>query len=431
LPGAIVAIESALELAEAEAPLEPGRPDVVRVMNLHQAKGLEAAVVVLADPSGGGPHAPDLHVERRDSRYEGAVAYARVLDTTGEGWGGGKELARPAGWEAMAAVEERFEAAEHVRLLYVAVTRAKEELVVARWPEKSGESPWRALDPWLDRKATGLDLVAVPPPPRAEAEATTADIDRAMDRAAQMLVAMRKPSYVHRTVTAIAKAPLPFDSARVSGAEDRDALRGYAWGSAVHGALAAAARAPGGEALRATCRDLLVENGRPLDDHGDPLELAELVDLVRGVQASELWTRAMRSERVLSEVSFALPRWRPATATPGREDDRSPQPSRPQLDLFGGRAEGPGEAGEGGVGPPGEDAPTVLEGVIDLAFRESDGWVVADYKTDVGTDPEFADRELAYRRQVEIYAQAWSELTGDTVKERVLFFTAQRRTERW
>jgi ATP-dependent helicase/nuclease subunit A len=52
LPGAHAALVSALDLTEAEAPLEPGRTDVVRLMNLHQAKGLEAPVVVLADPSG-------------------------------------------------------------------------------------------------------------------------------------------------------------------------------------------------------------------------------------------------------------------------------------------------------------------------------------------------------------------------------------------
>ena len=429
LPGATVAIESALELAEAEAPLEPGRPDVVRVMNLHQAKGLEAAVVVLADPSGGSPHAPDLHVERRDA---GAVAHTRVMDA-GEGWSAGRELARPAGWDAMAEIEERFEAAEHVRLLYVAVTRAKEELVVARWPAKAGESPWRALDPWLDRKAVSLDLEPAPPPPRLESEATTADIEHAAARAAEALAAMRKPSYVHRTVTEIAKAPFPIgvSHGRSTTPGDRDTLRGYAWGSAVHGALAAAARAPGGDALRGSCRDLLMEYGRPLDDHGEPLELAELVDLVRAVQASDLWTRAMRAERVLSEVSFALPRWKPAESG-GADDDRSATPARPQLDLFVGRMAHPTDAGpDAGSGSPAEDPPTVLEGVIDLAFRESDGWVVADYKTDVGTDPDFADRREAYRRQVELYAQAWSLLTGDTVKERVLFFTAQGRTERW
>src|SRR5690606_16022454 len=106
LPGAIVAIESALDLAEAEAPLEPSRPDVVRVMNLHQAKGLEATVVVLADPAGGSQHAPELHVQRGQ---EGATAYARVVEA-GEGWSGSREVARPVDWDSMAEIEERFEA---------------------------------------------------------------------------------------------------------------------------------------------------------------------------------------------------------------------------------------------------------------------------------------------------------------------------------
>jgi ATP-dependent exoDNAse (exonuclease V) beta subunit len=228
-----------------------------------------------------------------------------------------------------------------------------------------------------------------------------------------------------------------FDRASAPGLE-REALRGYEWGSAVHGALAAAARAPGTEALRATCRDLLVEHGRPLDDHGEPLELAELLDLVRAVQASDLWTRAMRADRVLSEVAFAFPGWRPEDGARVDESDSKRTHERPQLDLFGqpavaGAARGP--AADGSAPAPTADAPDgppiLLEGVIDLAFREPDGWVVADYKTDVGTDPEFAARQLSYRRQVELYADAWAKLTGDPVKERVILFTAQGRTERW
>jgi len=433
LPGAVVAMESALELAEAEAPLEPARPDVVRVMNLHQAKGLEATVVVLADPSGRNAHPPDLHVERNDT---GAVAYARVVEA-GEGWSSSKEVARPIEWDAMAEIEEEFESAEEVRLLYVAVTRAKEELIVARWPDKPGESPWRALDPWLDRRATHLELEASPPVAAEEIVTTAPEIQRAAAAAAATLAELAKPSYLHRSVTDVVKvaAPPVFDRASASGPE-RETLRGYEWGSAVHGALAAAARAPGTEALRATCRDLLVEHGRPLDDHGEPLELAELLDLVRAVQSSDLWTRAMRAERVLSEVAFAFPGWHAEEADRAAGRDPTKTHERPQLDLFGGAstaaAEGsPSEATADSGGDPPDAPPILLEGVIDLAFRESDGWVVADYKTDVGTDPEFPARQHSYRRQVDLYADAWAKLTGDPVKERVIFFTAQGRTERW
>ena len=52
-------------------PLEPGRADVVRLMNLHKAKGLEADVVFLADPCGGFKPRVDVHIERRGSRALG------------------------------------------------------------------------------------------------------------------------------------------------------------------------------------------------------------------------------------------------------------------------------------------------------------------------------------------------------------------------
>ena len=55
LADAAEALEEDLESTEVESvPLEPGRRDVVRLMNLHKAKGLEAAVVFLADPARAG-----------------------------------------------------------------------------------------------------------------------------------------------------------------------------------------------------------------------------------------------------------------------------------------------------------------------------------------------------------------------------------------
>ena len=80
---------------------------------------------------------------------------------------------------------------------------------------------------------------------------------------------------------------------------------------------------------------------------------------------------------------------------------------------------------------PGPGRGDVIEGVIDLVFREGDRWVVADYKTDSGDDPDFEDRVGQYRAQVDLYSECWEQLTGEEVAERVLVFTSQGRTETW
>jgi len=425
LPGALAALGAALDLAEAEAPLEPGRPDVVRLMNLHQAKGLEAPVVVLADPAGGRSRRPEIHVER--GLHGAAIGYVRVVESA-EGYRSDQVLAEPSGWQEKEAAEELFDRAEEVRLLYVAVTRAKEELLVARWEDDRDGSPWQALHPWLDERADVLDLEPSEPPPRAGVELTGDEAAGQVAAAARRVSGLSEPSYRHLTVTDLAKASdeRSYDrGARKPGqASVRDGFRGFSWGSAVHGALAAAAVDADPLGLRATCRDLLVENERPLDDHGEPVELTELLDLVRSVRESELWRRAQRAERMLSEVPFAVSGM--AEALQGDDAQGPTVRARPQLDLFGEPV-----AQEEADAEPVDQPEAVLEGVIDLAFLEPEGWVIADYKTDVGTDPDFARRRSDYRRQVELYAQAWTRLTGAAVKERVLFFTAQGRLERW
>ena len=108
-----------------------------------------------------------------------------------------------------------------------------------------------------------------------------------------------------------------------------------------------------------------------------------------------------------------------------------PCEERRPLDLFSATAIDDVQEARTKVTERPDDGVRVLEGVIDLAFQESDGWVIVDYKTDVGTDPDFQVRTQVYRRQVDLYAEAWSKLTGDPVKERVLFYTAQDRVESW
>ena len=67
----------------------------------------------------------------------------------------------------------------------------------------------------------------------------------------------------------------------------------------------------------------------------------------------------------------------------------------------------------------------LVQGVVDCAFMEDDGWVLVDYKTDRVEDEE-AFRE-AYRPQLKWYAEAVRELTGKPVKETWLYALSRRQ----
>jgi ATP-dependent helicase/nuclease subunit A len=57
------------------------------------------------------------------------------------------------------------------------------------------------------------------------------------------------------------------------------------------------------------------------------------------------------------------------------------------------------------------DNGSLIEGVIDLAFEQAEGWTVIDFKT----DEEFRGNEPAYRRQVAMYASAIRAANGAQV----------------
>jgi len=65
------------------------------------------------------------------------------------------------------------------------------------------------------------------------------------------------------------------------------------------------------------------------------------------------------------------------------------------------------------------DRGMIVQGMIDCAFREGDGWILLDYKTDRITDEEAFTEE--YRPQLEWYAAALRELTGRPVLEKWLY----------
>ena len=400
IAGAVDALATALDWEDAEAPLVPGRGNCVRVMNLHRAKGLEANVVFLAAPFGEFDRKPRMRV----ARDETGAARGTIPIVVKRGFAT-EVITQPATWQEDQNVEATFEEAEKTRLLYVAATRARDELWIARGAGLRGRdsSPWKALEEWVNGLGMGVRLPrgAPPRPDRLDPEI---DLTVPMAAMASAAARTREPTYRLETVTGRAKAgavgdPVAGDPAARTGRFTRSPLGpasgGFEWGSVVHGVLAAAGEGTRGAALGQLARDLLIEYERPVDATGAPTELAALMALVEAVRGSGIWARAMASSERHGEIPFAVNR-------------------------SGGDA--PGGGG---------DAPQVLEGVIDLVFREGDHWVVADYKTDSGDDPDFEERSGRYRAQVDLYSECWEELTGEAVGERVLVYTAQGRTESW
>ncbi|MBL8570878.1 MAG: double-strand break repair helicase AddA [Phreatobacter sp.] len=128
---------------EVKRDMEIGR-DEVRVMTVHGAKGLEADIVILADTMGkpGGQHDPSLFRIRRPNMPEGAPAQLVWSPSM-------KSDVEPVALARAAA--RGIQADEYNRLLYVAMTRAADKLIVC------GARPRKATtDVWYDLIARAL-----------------------------------------------------------------------------------------------------------------------------------------------------------------------------------------------------------------------------------------------------------------------------------
>lgn len=73
----------------------------------------------------------------------------------------------------------------------------------------------------------------------------------------------------------------------------------------------------------------------------------------------------------------------------------------------------------------------ILEGVVDLVFRDDDGLVIVDYKTDAVPTSALATRVDFYRPQMAAYAAALTAAAGEPVTRCVLLFLSPTGAQAW
>ena len=372
-------LEADVESNEVESlPLEPGRTDVVRLMNLHKAKGLEAPVVFLADPCSGFSPKADVRILRDG---ESAIGYLKI-ERKKAGSFHGKLLGLPAGWDAHEAAELTFVAAEHERLRYVAATRARDLLVVSRWGKPNVQhGPWLPFDSHL----ASVDELEVP---TTIVETSHISIDLSPEKTEEAdlsrvrrLVKGAELSFTTRSVTGTTHDVVirEEDSARLL----RGPATGMKWGDLVHKLLEYAATTGQPERKQIERLAKWLTLGKP--------ELQSVINealaAVEQVMTSDMWRRAMDADERHTEVPFSY-----------------------AVDAESGR-------------------PKITHGVIDLAYRTGDTWEIVDYKTDQVQDgSELLDR---YRGQLNAYTGAWIRLSNHELPIRAGVHAVRLGTTHW
>lgn len=341
---------------------------VVRLMNLHKVKGLESPVVFLSDPTGEFDYGIDLYINRSGDQVQG------YLNVYGSGSGYQKPLlACPRDAARLFAAEAQFQNAENERLMYVAATRAGAALVVVQRDKGNKQNPWAFFEPYLQGCGQLPDPGPQARPASTEIVVKSADVSAALDAVAKRWEASKTPSYASAAAKELSLAPSRIHFHAATGEH------GTEWGAVIHLLLETALARPAAD-LHELARLALVEEGL------DPSEAGTAVGMVEKVLKSDVLRRAKAASRHLIEVPFQQ------LAAAGT------------LRSLGG-------------------LPTIVRGVIDLAFYEPPGWVIVDYKTDRIAVSQLPVAVEHYRPQVETYAHAWREMLGQPVSECGLYFT--------